>query len=178
MLHVFITDLLAYNKGHLAGKWVELPISRFELAQALSEVLNEGESISGLMSHEEIFIADYEWDLYNLFDIEKYMDIHELNQLTIDLDMKADTELKALSFLLEEGLALDIADAISKAGDVVIHEDQTMSDVAYELLHDCYNLEGIASIITNNIDYEAVANELEIDGSYWTVGHDIFEYIG
>jgi len=178
MLHVFITDLQSYNEGHLVGKWVELPVSKFELAQALSEVLNEGEYISGSNNHEEWFITDYEWDLYSLFEVEEYADIYSLNDTARDLDSKTDHELKAISFLFKEGLSLDIEDAIIKADDVVIHENQTMTDVAFDLLHDCYDLNSVAPLITNNIDYESIAKELEYDGTYWEVGADIYEYIG
>ncbi len=43
-MKIYLTDLQAYNEGHLVGRWITLPLTGFELAQALSEVLNEGET--------------------------------------------------------------------------------------------------------------------------------------
>ena len=61
MLSVYLTDLAAYNSGCLSGTWVQLPITKFELSQAISEVLTEGEQVTAEENHEEWFITDYEW---------------------------------------------------------------------------------------------------------------------
>lgn len=73
---------------------------------------------------------------------------------------------------------MDIEDAISKADDVRVYENQNMEDIAYDLLQDCYSIDTLPSIIANNISYEDVARELEMDGTYFEMGNDIFEYIG
>ena len=70
MLQVFITDLAAYNTGSLVGRWVQLPITSFELSQAISEVLTEGEYAVNGENHEEYFITDYEWDDIDIKEIE------------------------------------------------------------------------------------------------------------
>jgi hypothetical protein len=80
--------------------------------------------------------------------------------------------------LLSEGLANDLDDAISKADDVRVYEGQSMEDIAYDLLQECYGVDTLPSIIANNINYEYVARELEMDGTYFEMGNDIFEYIG
>jgi hypothetical protein len=175
---VFITDMQAYNEAYLVGRWVQLPISKFELAQAISEVLCEGETICGSQNHEEYFISDSSYDDYEFIPIEEYSNIHELNDQLSLLEFKSDHELKAISFLLSEGLAMDIEDAISKADDVRVYENQNMEDIAYDLLQDCYSIDTLPSIIANNISYEDVARELEMDGTYFEMGNDIFEYIG
>ena len=53
-----------------------------------------------------------------------------------------------------------------------------MTDIAFDLVHDCYDLTSVAPLIANNIDYESIAKELEYDGTYWEVGADVYEYIG
>ena len=178
MLQVFLTDLQAYNEGHLVGRWVQLPISKFELAQAFSEVLCEGEGVCGTTNHDETFLSDYSYDDYEFIPVGEYSDVNELNEQLGLLEFKSDHELKAISFLLSEGLAMDVEDAISKADDVRVHEGQSMEDIAYDLLQDCYGVDQLPSIIANNIDYESVARELEMDGIYFEIGNDIFEYIG
>lgn len=178
MLKVYITDLAAYNAGFLVGRWVQLPISTFELAQAFSEVLCEGEAVCGTSNHEETFLSDYSYDDYEFITVEEYSDVYELNDQLGLLEFKSDHELKAISFLLSEGLAIDVEDAISKADDVRVYENQSMEDIAFDLLQDCYGIDQLPSIIANNISYEDVARDLEMDGCYFEVGNDIFEYCG
>ncbi len=178
MLQVYLTDLAAYNAGSLVGKWVQLPLTGFELSQAISEVLTEGEHAVDGENHEEYFITDYEWIDVDLKEIDEYENIYNLNdelKLLVDLDKD---KLKAVKFLLDEGITLDIEDAISRAEDVIIHANQSMEDVAVELIESCYDLKDIPSIIANNINYDAIARDLEHDGTYWEISGDVYEYIG
>lgn len=178
MLEVFITDLAAYNTGYLIGNWFTLPVTEEELALAIKQVLSEGATVCGDSYHEEMFITDYEWQDHELCTVEEYSNLFELNnQLQLLVD-KSDYELKAISFLLSEGLAVDIEDAIFKSDDVRIYENQNMEDIAYDILQDCYGVDQLPAIIANNIDYESVARCLKMDGCYFEVGNDIFEYIG
>ena len=176
MLEIYLTDLTAYNEGHLVGKWIKLPLTKFDLSQAISEVLTEGEYESGSEDHEEYFITDWCYDSHEFKQIDEYENIYELNEQLQLLEDKSDHELKAISFLVTEGLATDIANAIEKADDVIIHENQDMGDVAYELMQDCYNADTLPSIIANHIDYDGIARDLEMDGNYFEIGSDVYEY--
>ncbi len=178
MLSLYLTDLAAYNTGSLVGTWVQLPITGFELSEAISEVLTEGEHTVDGENHEEYFMTDYEWDDIDIKEIDEYENIYELNseiKLLSDLDKD---RLKAVKFLLDEGITYDIGDAISRAEDVTVHHNYTMEDIAYDLLHECYNLDLIPSLISNNIDFDGIARDLEYNGTYWEIGGDVYEYIG
>ena len=178
MLSVYITDLSAYNAGCLSGTWVQLPLTNLELSQAISEVLTEGEHVTGEENHEEWFITDYAWDNIDLKSIDEYANIHDLNdELKILVNLDND-HLKAVKFLLDEQITIDIEDAISRAEDVIIHHNYDMEDVAYDLIASCYNLKDIPSLIANNIDYDGIARDLENDGTYWEIAGDVYEYIG
>jgi len=156
----------------------ELPLSKFELSQATSEVLTEGETIAGTENHEEYFITDYEWDDLEFCQIDEYENIFEFNSSMELLSGLNNHKLKSVAFLLNEGITVDIEDAIERSEDVIIHQDQNMEDVAYELFQECYGVDKLEPIVANNIDYEGVARELEYDGTYWEIGNDVFEYIG
>ena len=178
MLNIYITDLAAYNSGYLTGAWAQLPLTDTELSQAILEVLAKGEQVTGDESHEEYFITDYEWEELDLFTVDEYEDIHQLNQ---DLKLLAECSsetLKAMKFLLDEGITVDIEDALSRAEDVVIYHNSTMEDVAYELIDSGYNLSAIPPLIANNIDYDGIARDLEYEGIYWEREGDVYEYIG
>ena len=178
MFSVYLTCLASYNAGSLVGRWVTLPITGFELSQAISEVLTEGEHSVDGENHEEVFITDHEWSDLDLFEIDEYEDLYDLNDnLKLLSDLDRDT-LKAVKFLLDEGITMDIEDAISRAEDVIIHHNYTIEDVAYDLIHECYNLKDIPDLIANNIDFDGIARDIEYDGTYWEIGGDVYEYIG
>jgi hypothetical protein len=179
MVDVFITDLSAYNCGFLIGEWVSLPLDSAKLTYKIREILAEGQlQCKSNQHHTEWFITDYEGTENFTMTVDEYTNIYALNESLSDLEFKSDYELKAISFLLCQGLAMDIDDAISKADDVRVYEGQSMEDIAYDLLQECYGVDSLPSIIANNICYESVAKELEMDGTYFEVGNDIFEYIG
>lgn len=181
MLNVYLTDLALYNQGRLYGKWITLPMDDDELAKNIAGVLKSGESIGyfelGVYEpHEEYFITDFEWDDVSLFDVDEYENISKLNeQLQLIQDASAN-QLRAMKFLLDESIAKDLEDAYYKADDVTIHKDSSMSDVAYDFINECYDLSKLPALITNNIDYESIAQELELDGCFTTVGSDVYEY--
>jgi len=178
MLKVYLTDLSAYNNGYLIGKWINLPLSEETLHMAINEVLCEGETAVGDKDHEEWFITDYEWDDLEFCEVGEYENIFELNANMELLSGLDNDKLKSVAFLLNEGITVDISDAIQRSEDVTIHNNQDMEDVAYELLDECYGVHSLPSIVANNIDYERVAKDLEYDGTYWEIGDDVFKYIG
>lgn len=181
MLHIFLTDLAAYNKGYLYGKWITLPCDN--LQEEVESILKAGEELclrkcSYYEEHEEWFITDYEWKNVALFDIDEYSDIYKLNQEMNLLDGLDKDTLKAIAFLLQQNIVTTLDDALNGVDDVIVHSGQTLTDVAYELIQECYEVDKLPSIISNNIDYKAIANELRHDGRYFEQQFDVIEYIG
>ena len=165
-MEVFLTDLQAYNEGCLYGIWITLPLTPFELSQAISEVLNEGEYICETEDHEEYFITDYEADI----SIDEYDDIYKLNELAEILADYSDDDLLKLRFLSHEGY--DEREVIERgidSYDVEIHDyssDISFTDV-YELLAQDLVDEGCFGVIPEHlesyIDYEAIGRDLAYD---------------
>lgn len=178
MLQIYLTDLAAYNEGHLVGRWITLPTSSFNLAHALSEILSEGEAICDSPNHEEYFITDYEWDDIVFFDVGEYDNLGELNTECELVDNLSPHEQKAVAFLLREGIVTELDEAIAKADDVHVYENQSLEDVAYDLIQECYNIHELSPIIANHIDYEGIARDLECDGCYFERDGDVYEYCG
>jgi antirestriction protein len=178
MLEIYITDLQSYNEGDLVGEWITLPLTDKDLANEISKVLHAGEAISGSQNHEEYFISDWNWQDVEFFTVGEYDNIFELNEKLQAIKDVDSYKHKPIAFLLSEGLAMDVEDAISKADDVIVHENQSMEDVAYYLIQDCYNIHELSPIIANHIDYDGIARDLEYDGTYFEVGNDVFEYVG
>ncbi len=180
MLNIYITDLAAYNAGTLVGEWVSLPLSRTELNQVITEILSEGEKITGEANHEEIFITDYEWsfETKEIRKIDEYEDPYALNKEAFLLSELNPDELNAVWFLLNQSITADLEDAIAKAEDVTIHRNSTMVDISCDLISDIYALDNLPPIISNHIDYIGIANDLEYEGIYWEIDGDVYEYIG
>ena len=179
MLKVYITDLASYNSGALIGEWVSLPCEVEELTSAINGILTIGAIAVGDSIHEEWFITDFDWDDVDLFSIEEYEDIYKLNSNLQLIEDATTTNLKAIKFLLENGIATDIEDAVSKSDDVIIHELTDMTSIAYDLMEELYGVDyKLPSLIANNIDYEAIGRELELDGNYFVIDDDVYEYVG
>lgn len=179
MLKIYLTDLAAYNKGYLFGEWISLPCD--DLQVQLDKIIKASEALCFLQEgyyekHEEWFVTDFEWDDIDLCEIEEYEDIFELNK-NLELVRDSSTyQLKAMRFLISETIAKDMKDAFYKADDVIIYENQSLEDVAYDLMQECYNADALPSIIANHIDYEGIARDLEIEGAYTVIENDVYEY--
>lgn len=179
MLKLYITDLSAYNNGFLVGEWITLPMSGKELYLAIQQVLSEGEYVcQSDVTHEEIFITDYEWVGLELFNVGEYDSPWDANDDVGKLSELSESNQKAVAFLLNQQITYDVDDAIGKADDVIIHENQTLEDVAYELLQEYYEVDKLPPLIANHIDYKGVAKELDYDGTYFEVDGVVFEYCG
>jgi len=175
-MRVYITDLEAYNNGHLVGSWYQLPMNDDLLAESIENVLRDGKMIcEDEHFHEEYFITDYESDV---LEVGEYEDIYKLNKMAEELENLNENEQMAVKFLLNNGLVSDFDEAIEKYDDVRIYENQTMEDIAYDYVNDCYNLDELAPIIANNIDYVSIARDMEIDGNFYQIDNNIYEYIG
>ena len=98
----------------------------------------------------------------------KYTDINKLNKYYI----------KKIHFLIEEGFANNLDEALEKCKNIYIYENQTMEQIAYNHIQECYGnvIDNLYHLVANNIDYSGIARDLEEYGNFYKVGSDIFEY--
>jgi len=175
-MRVYITDLEAYNNGLLIGNWYKLPMLNDKLAKCIEDVLREGKiACKHSYFHEEHFITDFESDILT---IHEYEDIYKLNEMAEALENLSKNEQQSVKFLLNNGLVNDFTEALEKHVDVCIYSDSSMENIAYDYINECYNIDELAPIIANSIDYEKIGRDLEIEGSFYKIGSDIYEYIG
>jgi len=167
-MKIFITDLTAYNEGHLVGEWIQLPLPRESLVQTLSDVLYEGESVSGTENHEEVFITDYEAEIV----VREYDDVYRLNEIAEAMEDFSDDDLLKLRFLAYEGYdEREVIDNGLDSYEVDIYDyrgDKSFTDT-FELLASDFIEEGlfgeIPKALEYYIDYEKVARDLRMDYS-------------
>ena len=170
MLKIFLTDLEAYNSGHLRGEFLTLPMEAEELEARIKEILKYG---------EEYFITDYEFEDIELFKVEEYSNPYELNRKVALIEESIEPhQHKSVKVLLENGLATSLEDAISKIDELIVYPNSTMTDIAEQYIEEYTDLNGYHPLIASHIDYEGIGRDLEIEGSYFKDGVDIFQFIG
>jgi len=175
-MKIYLTDLAAYNNGHLVGEWLTLPLEEEELKEAIDGILSRGLELCGYgNAHEEYFITDWECEL---FDIGEHESPYSLNEKALKVEDLNGEEMRKVRFLLEGNYVANLDEAIEKVNDVTIHKKMSMRGVAEAYLSENNMLEDVSDMVRNNIDYEGVANDLSISGSYEEINSDVFEYRG
>ena len=166
-MKMYITDLEAYNLGHLVGAWVSLPMDEELLAEDIKKVLSRGRNeCKHKHHHEEVFITDYEADI----SISEYDNIYRLNELAEYLEGMNDDDLLKFKLLSYEGYnEREVLTNGLSTYDVDIYDysaDTSFTDV-YELLASELVSEGlfgsIPSHLENYIDYSAIGRDLSYD---------------
>lgn len=184
MLQIYITDLAAYNAGCLIGKWVKLPIDKNELNSEIKDILEQGTEFCGGSKdypNAENFITDYEFENsdIDIFKIDEYDNVSDLNEKMKLIEESVEPfQHKILKFLMDNGFASSLEEAIEKVDDVFVYDNYTMRDIAEEFVDEFINLDGINDLIKNNLDYDGIARDLEMDGVYFEVDGDIYQYYG
>ncbi len=164
-MEIYITDLTAYNEGHLVGKWIKLPLTPFELSQAISEVLAEGEYESESDNHEELSITDYDAEIL----IGENDDLSRLNELAEAMQEYSDDDLIKLRLLSSEGYnEREVIDNGLDTYEVEIYDfrDNNSFTDTYELLAEQFIDDGLYGEIPRSlefyIDYEKIARDLRM----------------
>jgi hypothetical protein len=101
-LKIYITDLEAYERGHLVSAWINLPMSVDELNESIKNLLFEGQkACNDNYLHEEFIITDY--NAY--MSIHKHYNIYVLNEIAEALEGFDEDELLKFRFLVREGFS-------------------------------------------------------------------------
>lgn len=162
----------ACNARALGSEWICL--NDFEEWEEIEDELKaEGFELDGI--DQELFIQDIEgidgFNCDNMHPKKLFNLLKEAEVLSDEYKYK-----KALALIEAFGWS-DFEDLIEKYGDcwdddIYFYEGQTLEDVAYDLIHDCYNLPEIAK---RYFDYEAFARDLSFDG-YTEVSNGVIEW--
>lgn len=165
-MKVFITDLEAYNNGHLIGEWYTLPMRENGLAKCNEDVLFNGrKACKHTHHHEETFITDWECEY---MDIQEYSNIYKLNEIAEEVESLDSYDRKRYTALRAHGYSH--AEALSTYEDVDLYENTTLIELAEQFIDNGLYGE-INDSIKNYIDYEAIARDLSYD--YTEVDNDI-----
>lgn len=161
-MQVYIANLGKYNEGELVGAWFTFPIDFEEVKEKIG--LND--------EYEEYDIHDYELP----FTVDEYTSISELNRLwemVSELPEELQSELSALLTHFSS-----IEELSEHQEDIIIHSDcDDMSDVARYYIEETGVLGEVPANLQNYIDYQAYGRDLEIEGTFISTNHGIFEIV-
>jgi len=161
MLKGFITNLGKYNEGELVGEWIEFPITEDELEEVFERIgINE--------EYEEYFFTDWECE----FDtgLGEYESVEKVSNLAEALErVDADT---VEAIIEATGYSLEYA--IDHVDDVAFYQGQTLYDLAYDLVNECYFTKDTPEVLKNYFDYSAFARDLGFDGYTEVTGGVIY----
>ena len=164
-MRVYITDLEAYNNGHLVGSWYQLPMNEDLLAESIENVLQEGRNICG----DTHFITDYECEYME--EINEYSNLNKLNDISEKMENLSSYDMKKFKALMSEGYDFDYS--FNNYEDVEIYEETNMNELAEQFVEDGLFGE-IPKALINYIDYDAIARNLSMD--YTEVENDIVRF--
>jgi septum formation inhibitor MinC len=167
---IAIEDWGLYNEGFLSCKWWDHNATLEEIETYYK--LHRKYFASCCDSEEvELFIADSETP----FKCSEHDSIEETLYKLSEAEELEEDDLDKINFLIDE-VGLSWNEALHDMEDVIIWENSDMEDVAREFIDSCYNLDDMMGSLSSYFDYEALGRDMKMDGNYYEIGSDIFEY--
>ena len=175
-LQAFVTNLGKYNEGELVGEWVSFPVTPEEMRAVLDRI-GIGHPDDFGVPYEEIFITDYDTDLYGVSgELGEYESLDKLNYLASRLEELSSDELEKYKAVL------DSADIPESGIDGLIN--LTFNLDRYDIYPDISDEEDLGryyveesgiydtkamGALANYIDYEAFGRDVALDeGGHFT----------
>lgn len=164
-MRVYITDLEAYNNGHLVGKWIQLPMDSDLLSESIEDILNDGRrACNHSHHHEEYFITDFECEY---MDIEEYSPINKYNDIAKDMQDIDEDGVKAIQIMMKNGVVNHIYEAIENLDNIHCTGERMMEDVAITFIEETGALKNMPANLQYYFDYESFGRDMEINGSFF-----------
>ncbi|ARF70747.1 hypothetical protein B7C51_25075 (plasmid) [Paenibacillus larvae subsp. pulvifaciens] len=160
-IKLYIVNLAEYTNGELVGKWIELPMNVNDLKKEIAKILG---------SDEEPVIHDYE----SPFNINEYDNIYKINEIAerlsdINLDRNIIEKILDNFCNIEEGI-----NVIENEEYILYDNCESMSDVAYEIVHELGFINEIPESLSSYFDYEAFGRDLEIERTFLYAGNGTY----
>lgn len=162
MLNIYINTWGNYNEnGADGGEWITLPMDEAELHEKMKQV---SEAMGD--NDPEWFVNDYEWTLdFEPFEVCEMENFDDLNERAQELDSLDSDECEALAAIIEVHTN-DFNEALEivSRGRYQFYKGYDLTDLAYELVEECYFTKDTPEIFTRYFNYEAFGRDLQYDG--------------
>ena len=151
---IYAACLAAYNNGCLHGRWIDATQEPDDIQTEISEML----AASPISDAEEWAIHDYEG--FEGARLEEYSGIEKAHALALFIVERGELGAKLL-----EHVGGDLEQAEAAFGDYA-GEHESLADFAREITEETSD---IPPTLANYIDYDAIARDLELNGTVFTV---------
>lgn len=162
MLNIYVNTWGNYNEnGADGGEWITLPMDADELEEVLEHIAVAIED-----EDPEWFINDYEWTSeIEMGDVDEMDNIFDWNERCQEADELDEYEAEEIAAAIE-AFGYSFADAFERQqrGCFTFYQGYDLSDLAYELVEECYVTKDTPEIFTRYFDYEGFARDLSFDG--------------
>lgn len=179
-IKIYVANLGKYNEGELVGKWFTLPCELEEIRVAIG-VAHYDEHGNFIPYVEEDDRMYEEWAIHDYeapFKIDEMDSISYLNDIAEQAEGMDELEVEAIFALINEGVASDFDDAVTKLQDVMYYHDcSDMSDVAYQS-HEETGTDMDAPLMSY-VDWDRVGYDMELEGTFIELEDKVWiQYIG
>ena len=162
MLNIFVNTWGNYNEnGADGGKWLTLPMDPDVLETTLIDLAMEMDD-----DDPEWAIHDYEWTTeIELCEISEYADIMGLNEWLEEFSDLTEWDQEEIAAAVEAfGYSIQEATERQRKGYFALYRNMDLTEVAEELVNECYFTKDTPDIFTRYFDYEAFGRDLGFDG--------------
>lgn len=189
-MKILLENLGKFNEGERIGGWLKLPYKEEELEDLLIEIKvanKEGGNFSFGYVHENKlyeeyaihdFESEYGFDIY----ISEYEQVSRLNDISLDLERLTTDEIEVLNaFLVLYGNNienLEIGIKVIQDNRYVIYSDcRDAKDLGYTYMLITNQLEDLSSEVKKYLNFEKVANDLMVGGTFIQLEDKYIEFI-
>jgi len=168
---IYVASLADYNAGTLLGRWIDAARGADRIKEEIAQLLAESsEPIA-----EEWGIFDYEG--FCGYSVGEYESIDHVAEVATSLVEYGEVFGKLLAHF-----GGDLEETTKYMKDAYCGEFENLSAYAEDLLGEAYAevLTNLPNLIRYNIDWEAIAQDLELSGDIFTVevGRTIHVFYG
>ncbi len=158
---VYVASLADYNSGRLHGRWIDADQPAAAIREQIAEMLAESKEPIA----EEWAIHDYEG--FGDLGLSQYEDIDSVAEAASLITEHGPVFASLLGYL---GGTSSLDEARRYMEDGYRGEFDSLTDYAQELVEDCYSdaLEALPDFIRYHIDFEGIANDMELSGDVFT----------
>lgn len=159
---IYVASLADYNAGRLHGRWIDADQPAEAVHDEIAKMLAESEEPIA----EEWAIHDYEG--FGDLSLSEYEDIDKVAELAFLIGEHGELFASLASHF---GGTSGIEEARRYMEEGYRGAFDSLEDYAQELIEECYSdmLKGLPDFIRYNIDWEAIARDMELGGDVFTI---------
>lgn len=163
---IYVASLADYNAGHLHGRWIDAHHGEEHIRDEIAAMLQE----SSEPMAEEWAVHDYEG--FSGVRISEFSNAADIARIVSFIDEYGTVFAALIEHFGGAESGLEEAEQWMKNGYYGVFS--SVSDYAEYFINDCYSdaFEALPEFIRNRIDYDGIADDLELCGDIFAIEVD------